>query len=72
MTDNFRASFWGHQIDEVLTEIVRQASICKVSLLDPGVIDAVRKKSVESLGAAETEALVGAIRERITHHLGKS
>jgi len=100
-TDNFKAGFWGHQLDGVLSEITRQASICKVNLLEPGVIDAilqnndsvcgnrnplsfrklrdalmigfvVREKSVENLGAAETEALVGAIRERIAHHLGKA
>jgi hypothetical protein len=41
MTDEIRAKFWGGQIDDVMTEIARQASICQVKLLDPGVIDAV-------------------------------
>jgi hypothetical protein len=41
MTDKIRTEFWGHQIDALLTEIVREASICQVKLLDPGVVDAV-------------------------------
>jgi len=95
----FRAKFWGRQMDDLMTEMGRQATICKVKLLDPGVIDAVlrndasvcgsanplsfkklrdammlgfvvRDKSIEHLGAGETEALVTAIRERIAEHLG--
>ena len=95
----FRAKFWGRQMDDLMTEIARQATICKVKLLDPGVIDrvlqndasvcssanpvsfkklrdammlgfVVRDKSVEHLGAAETEAIATAIRERIREHLG--
>ena len=99
MTDEVRARFWGRQLDGVMSEMVRQATICKVKLLDPGVIDAVlrndesvcgtsnprsfkklrdammlgfmvREKSVDGLGPLETEALVKAIRERLTAHLG--
>jgi hypothetical protein len=99
MTDEVRARFWGRQLDGVMSEMVRQATICKVRLLDPGVIDAVlrndesvcgtsnprsfkklrdammlgfmvREKSVDGLGPLETEALVKAIRERLTEHLG--
>ena len=95
----FRAKFWGRQMDDLMTEMARQATICKVKLLDPGVIDrvlnndasvcgsanalsfkklrdammvgfVVRDKSVEHLGAAETEAIATAIRERIREHLG--
>jgi hypothetical protein len=95
----FRAKFWGRQMDDLMTEMARQATICKVKLLDPGVIDrvlqndasvcgsanpvsfkklrdammlgfVVRDKSVENLGAAETEAIATAIRERIREHLG--
>jgi hypothetical protein len=41
MSDTIRAEFWGHQLDALITEIVREASICQVRLLDPGVVDAV-------------------------------
>jgi len=32
---------WTHQIDDVMLEIVREAAICDVKLLDAGVIEAV-------------------------------
>ncbi len=41
MGDKIRVDFWGRQMDDVLSEIARQAAICKVRLFDPGVIDAV-------------------------------
>lgn len=41
MSDRIRNEFWSGQIDAVMSEIVREASICKVRLLDPGVIEAV-------------------------------
>jgi hypothetical protein len=41
MTEKIRTEFWGHQLDALLTEIVRQASTCQVKLLEPGVVDAV-------------------------------
>jgi hypothetical protein len=41
MTDAIASQFWGHQLDGLITEIVREASICQVKLLDPGVVDAV-------------------------------
>jgi len=41
MTDKIRTKHWGRQIDGVMSEIVRQAAICQVKLLDPGVIEAV-------------------------------
>lgn len=41
MTDKIRDEFWGHQLDAVMSEIVREASICQVKLLDPGVIEAI-------------------------------
>ena len=99
MSSEFRAKFWGRQMDDLMSEIARQATICKVRLLDPGVIEAVlrndesvcgtsnpisfkkmrdtlmlgfvvRDKSVEHLGASETEALTTAIRERLQEYLG--
>lgn len=41
MSDKIRTEFWGHQLEGVMKEIAREASICQVKLLDPGVIEAV-------------------------------
>src|SRR5262245_6795839 len=42
MTDKLEAlKTWTHQIDDIMLEIVREAAICDVKLLDPGVIEAV-------------------------------
>lgn len=41
MTDTPRESVWTHQIDDVLSQIIREASICQVKMTDPGVIEAV-------------------------------
>ena len=99
MTDEVRTEFWGGQIEDVMTEIAREATICDVKLLAPGVIDAVlrndaaacgstnplafrkmrellmmgfvvREKSVERLGALETQELVRSIREHLQERFG--
>src|SRR5580765_1482716 len=81
MSSEFRAKFWGRQMDDLMSEMARQATICKVRLLDAGVIDAVLRNdpsvcgtsnpvSFKKLGPGETDALVAAIRERIQEHLG--
>jgi hypothetical protein len=99
MADKIRTRHWGRQVDDVMTEMARQAAICKIRLLDPGVIDAVIRndesvcgtsnprsfkklrdvmllgffmqgKSVESLGPAETEAMVTTIRDRLKETFG--
>lgn len=41
MSEEIHTKFWSQQLDDLLTEIVREASICQVRLLDPGVVDAV-------------------------------
>jgi hypothetical protein len=41
MNEQVRGRYWGRQMDDVMSEIARQATICRVKLLDPGVIDAV-------------------------------
>jgi hypothetical protein len=41
MKDEVRTKFWGGQLDALLEEIARDASICGVKLLDPGVIERV-------------------------------
>ncbi|MBB3181685.1 hypothetical protein [Variovorax sp. Sphag1AA] len=45
MTDTPRESVWTHQIDDVLSQIMREASICQVKMMDPGVIEAVLKNN---------------------------
>jgi hypothetical protein len=39
--DAVRTGFWGGQLNEVDKEVARLASICRVKLLDPGVIQRV-------------------------------
>jgi hypothetical protein len=39
--DKVRGNFWGNQIEDVMSEIARQATLCRVKLLDPGVIEGV-------------------------------
>lgn len=41
MSDKIRTEFWGSQLEGVMKEISREAAICQVRLLDPGVIEAV-------------------------------
>ena len=41
---------WTHQIDDVMHEIVREAAICDVKLLDPGVIEAVLQNNESVCG----------------------
>ena len=41
MIDKVQGRFWGAQLDNVMTEIAREAYICEVKILDPGVIEAV-------------------------------
>lgn len=41
MSEQIHTQFWSQQLDDLLTEIVREASICQARLLDPGVVDAV-------------------------------
>jgi hypothetical protein len=52
MTDKIQANFWGRQIDDVMSEIARQAAICKVRLLDPGVIEAVVSNNESVCGSS--------------------
>jgi hypothetical protein len=50
MSNDIRTEFWGHQLDALITEIVRDASICQVKLLDPGVVDAVLRDNASVCG----------------------
>jgi hypothetical protein len=41
MIDKVQGRFWGAQLDNVMTEIAREAFICEVKILQPGVIERV-------------------------------
>ena len=52
MSSEFRAKFWGRQMDDLMSEMARQATICKVRLLDAGVIDAVLRNDPSVCGTS--------------------
>jgi len=52
MTEQVRGRYWGRQMGDLMSEIARQATICKVRLLDPGVIDAVIRNDESVCGTA--------------------
>jgi hypothetical protein len=52
MAEEIRSRFWGRQLDDVMSEMVRQASICKVKLLDAGVVDAVLRNDSSVCGTS--------------------
>ena len=47
---------WTQQIDDVMHEIVREAAICDVKLLDPGVIEAVLQNNDSVCGHENARA----------------
>ena len=56
MRDKVRTEFWGNQLDAVMSEIAREAAICQVKLLDPGVIEAVLNGNDSVCGHANSRA----------------
>jgi hypothetical protein len=56
MSEERKTSVWTHQIDDVMLEISRQAALCKVKLLDPGVIEAVLHNNESVCGTANPRA----------------
>jgi len=79
MSSEFRAKFWGRQMDDLMSEIARQATICKVKLLDPGVIDAVLRDDASVCGTSnplsfkklrDTLMLGFVVRDKSAEHLG--
>ncbi|MCU0923901.1 MAG: hypothetical protein MUF16_26860 [Burkholderiaceae bacterium] len=72
MTDKIRTEFWGHQIDALLTEIVREASICQVKKLREALMMTfvVRGKAFAGLGPVEADALIQEISEALKARLG--
>jgi hypothetical protein len=62
MVDEVRTKFWGGQLDALLEEISRNASICGIKLLDPGVIERVLKND-ESVCAQKNAIAFRKLRE---------
>jgi hypothetical protein len=56
MSDRIRTEFWGGQIDAVMKEIAREAAICDVKLLDPGMIEAVLHNNEAATGSTNPMA----------------
>jgi hypothetical protein len=51
-TDAVRTGFWGGQLNEVDKEIARLASICRVKMLDPGVLERVLRTDESVCGTS--------------------
>ena len=56
MIDKIRTEFWGKQLDGVMTEIARNAAICQVKLLDPGVVEGVLHDNPSVCGKSNPRA----------------
>ena len=52
MSEQIRGRYWGRQMGDLMSEMARQATICKVRLLDPGVIDAVIRNDESVCGTS--------------------
>lgn len=55
-TTSLGGAFWAHNLDNVDREVARLASICKVRLLDAGVIDRVLKNDATVCGSQNAVA----------------
>ena len=55
-TSNLAAAWWAKNLDEVDREVARLAVICKVRLLDPGVIERVLHNDSSVCGAQNQRA----------------
>ena len=56
MSEVIRGAFWGGQIEALLKEIVREASICHVRLLEPGMVEAVLHNDEVACGSTNPMA----------------
>lgn len=56
MGDEIRNQRWGRQVEGIMTEAVRQATICKVRLLEPGVVEAVLRNNPAVCGSSNAVA----------------
>ena len=56
MSDSIRQRFWGRPIEDLMTEIGREALICDVKLLNPGMIEAVLHNNEAATGSTNPAA----------------
>jgi len=56
MGDKVQQEWWGHQLDAVMEQIAREAWICDVKLLDPGMIEAVLQDNAAACGSTNPVA----------------
>ena len=56
MSEKRTTSVWTQQIDDVMLEVARQATTCKIRLLDPGVIEAVLHNNESVCGNSNPRA----------------
>jgi hypothetical protein len=67
MSDAVKTEWFGHQLAAVDLEIARQATICEVKILDPGVIDAVLRNDPSVCGARNPVSF-GKLRDLVMIH----
>jgi hypothetical protein len=79
--DHFLIAWWADNLDELDHEIARLAMLCKVRILDPGVIERVLKKDASVCGTDNPVAFAKlhdlimmhlAIRDRSADALGQA
>ena len=56
MSDKIRNQFWSRPVDDLMTEIARQATNCQVKVLDPGVIEAIVQNNESICGRSNPYA----------------
>lgn len=56
MSDRIRTEFWGGQLEAMLKEIAREAAICDVKILNPGMIEAVLHNHEAATGSTNPAA----------------
>jgi len=66
--DHFLIAWWADNLDELDHEIARLALLCKVRILDPGVIERVLKKDASVCGTDNPVAFAK-LHEMIMMHL---
>ncbi|MBL8540023.1 MAG: hypothetical protein JNK68_06585 [Betaproteobacteria bacterium] len=66
--DHFLIAWWADNLDELDREIARLAALCKMRILDPGIIDRVLKKDASVCGT-DNPAAFAKLRELLMMHL---
>lgn len=56
VSESAKSGVWVKQVDDVMLEITRNAALCKVRLLDPGVIEAVLHDNPSVCGTSNPRA----------------